>query len=141
MEEREKKEDTEEAGTVVPSTGAAAAACTAKRVNYVLWVWTVDCRAHTYSCSTPRKKPRVPPSWCCCAQSVAPDTTRGWSSVPVIGAAVLGAVVVRDSATDRRQAQQCTMPLAAAAAVSIFSTKRDTDGMAGNEQRAKRPSC
>ena len=77
--------------------------------------------------------------WCCCAQSAAPDTTRGWSSVPVIGAAVLG-VVVRGSATDRRQAQQCTMPLAAAAAVSIFSAKRDTDGMAGNEQRAKKPT-
>ena len=58
----------------------------------------------------------------------------------MIGAAVLGAEVVRGSATDKRQAQQCTMPLAAAAAVSIFSAKRDTDGMAGNEQRAKKPT-
>lgn len=50
---REKNEDTEEAGTAVPSTGAAAGtavpstgaaatACTARRVNYGLWVWTVD---------------------------------------------------------------------------------------------------
>ena len=38
--ERDKKEDTEEAGIAVPSTSAAAAACTVRRVNYGLWVWT-----------------------------------------------------------------------------------------------------
>ena len=31
--ERDKEEDTEEAGTAVPSTSAAAAACTARRVK------------------------------------------------------------------------------------------------------------
>ena len=31
--ERDRDEDTKEAGTAVPSTGAAAAACTARRVK------------------------------------------------------------------------------------------------------------